>query len=125
MKIKGVTDEAIIFDNGNKITFNHESDCCELNWADFGVLNPNVFNYDYDFDEDLEFRPVEGLGFLFGCVRKEKVAASLGGYVDYVEHFIFIPCYSDQNGYYSIDIDIFYNNMLVIKGLGCFERSDW
>ena len=51
MKIANVTEEAIIFDNGNKITFDHERDCCEYNYADFSILNPNVVNYDYDFSK--------------------------------------------------------------------------
>lgn len=35
MKIKETTEEAIIFDNGNTITFYHEQNCCEINYADF------------------------------------------------------------------------------------------
>ena len=98
MKIKTVTDEAIIFDNGNKITYDHDQDCCEWNYADFSILNPNVINYDYDFNENLEFKAVDGQGFCFGAE----------------EHWIFIPCYSEQNGYYSDDIDIYYNDELVL-----------
>jgi hypothetical protein len=98
MKIKTVTDEAIIFDNGNKITYDHEQDCCEWNYADFSILNPNVINYDYDFNENLEFKTVDGQGFIFG---EEG-------------HRIFIPCYSEQNGYYSDDVDIYYNKELVL-----------
>ena len=51
MRIKTVTDENIVFDNGNVISFDHEQDCCEYNYADFSILNPCVINYDYDFDE--------------------------------------------------------------------------
>lgn len=98
MKIKTVTDEAIIFDNGNTITYDHEQNCCEWNYADFSILNPNVVNYDYDFNENLEFKAVSGQGFVFG---EEG-------------HWIFIPCYSEQNGYYSDDVDIYYNKELVL-----------
>jgi len=98
MKIKTVTDEAIIFDNGNTITYDHEQDCCEWNYADFSILNPNIVNYDYDFNENLEFKAVSGQGFVFG---EEG-------------HWIFIPCYSEQNGYYSDDVDIYYNKELVL-----------
>lgn len=38
MKISMVTDNAIMFDNGNWISFDHEPDCCEYNYADFSVL---------------------------------------------------------------------------------------
>ena len=90
MRIRKVTEEAIIFDNGNKITYDHNPDCCEWNYADFSILTPNTINYNHDFDEDLQFKSVKGAGFKFG---------SCG-------HWIF----SVQNGYYSDDIDIYYPN---------------
>lgn len=102
MKIVEVTDEHIKFDNDNKITFQHERDCCEWNYADFSVINPNVINFDADFPEELEFKFVNGAGFLFGC---EDIG------------WIFVPCYSDQNGYYSTEIEIWYNNKCVLSGL--------
>jgi hypothetical protein len=99
MNIKRVTDEAIIFDNNSKITFDHEQDCCEWNYADFSVLTPNTINYDYDFDENkIEFRYVDELGFVFGEEH----------------HWIFIPCYSEQNGYYTTYIQIFFNDKQVL-----------
>ncbi len=112
MRIESVTDEEIRFDNGYCITFDHEQDCCECNWADFSTLNPNVVNYYYDFDENLTFEFVEGLGFLFGSMDEAGLA-----------HMIFIPCYSDQNGYYSTEIDIYYNGHKVLNGY-CNERID-
>lgn len=92
MKIKEVTSEKIIFDNGAFISYDHDQDCCEYNYADFSILNENVVNYDYDFDEKLEFKAVENLGFMFGSNGR----------------WIFIPCYSEQNGYYTDQIDIYY-----------------
>lgn len=110
MKIKEVTYEHILFDNGNEITFDHEQDCCECNYADFSVLTKNDVNYDYDFDEELIFTFTDGLGFLF---------ASRDEYDNL--HGVFIPCYSDQNGYYSTEIDILYNGKVVLEGC-CNER---
>lgn len=92
MRIVEVTDHEIRFDNGNIITYFHDQGCCEENYADFNILNENTVNYDYDFDPDLTFKKVDGEGFLFGNEG----------------HMIFIPCYSDQNGYYSSDIEIIY-----------------
>lgn len=91
MRIKKVTDKAIIFDNGMLITFDHCRDCCEYNYADFSILTPNTVNFDYDFDE-IQFKAVDGMGFKFGCEG----------------HWIFIPCYSEQNGYYTDEIDIYF-----------------
>lgn len=92
MKIKTINEDMIIFDNGNIITFGHEQDCCEDNYADFPQIDDIARNW--KFDENLDFEPVEGFGFKFGNLPNKMV---------------FVPCYSDQNGYYSSDIDIYYN----------------
>lgn len=101
MKIKKVTEREIVFSNGNTITYDHYPDCCEHNYADFptAVTEHNVY-YDYDFDVDLKFEFVDGEGFRFGSDGK----------------WIFVPCYSEQNGYYSSDIQIYYNDREVLSG---------
>lgn len=99
MKLKKVTDEQIIFDNGNTITFDHARDCCEENYADFSILNENNINWNYDFDDQLKFESIENLGFKFGSDGR----------------WIFIPCYSEQNGYYTDKIDIYYNEEKVLN----------
>ena len=99
MKIKSVTDDIIKFDNGNYIYFDHDADCCEWNYADFSILTPNTVNYDYDFSPNLEFKFIEDLGFCFGSN----------------DRWIFIPCYSEQNGYYTDEIDIYYKGKRVLR----------
>ena len=89
MKIKEITDERIIFDNGNYIECHHDQDCCEYNYADFKQIED--FAYSYDFDECLLFESLE-CGFRFGDRRR----------------MFFVPCYSEQDGYYSSDLDIDY-----------------
>ena len=42
MKIIQVTDEAIVFSNGNKITYDHVQECCEYNFADFNSLEDTL-----------------------------------------------------------------------------------
>lgn len=96
MKIVKVNDEAIIFDNGNEITFEHCADCCEWNYADFKQLDDIARAT--EFDPNLKFEMVEGSGFRFG--NKNKM--------------FFVPCYSEQNGYYSSDLEIYYNGEQVI-----------
>ncbi len=106
MKIISVTDEKILFDNGNSITFNHQPDCCEWNYADFEQLDDIARAT--KFDPNLEFQACEGAGFLFGN-RPGKM--------------FFVPCYSRQNGYYSTDVNIYYNDRLVTS-LNCQEVFD-
>lgn len=90
MKIKKITDEVILFDNDMIITFDHDQDCCEDNYADFEQLDDLARNY--EFDENLKFEAVEEAGFRFGDNKA----------------MFFVPCYSEQNGYYSSDIDIYF-----------------
>lgn len=98
MKIKEVSADRILFDNGSQITYDHEQDCCEWNYADFKNLDSDA--YSYDFDKSLWFKE-EKYGFSFGDTRRR----------------FFIPCYSEQNGYYSNDVDIYLNDRLVLSAI--------
>lgn len=97
MKIKYVTDESITFDNGDTITFGHDAECCEQNYADFEQIDSVGMEHDYSYP--LEFELINGCGFRFGNSR----------------FMTFIPCYSYQNGYYSSDIQIYYNGKKVLS----------
>lgn len=108
MRIQKVTDEYIMFDNGNTISFAHEQDCCEWNYADFSQIDEDLVDYDYDFDEKLEFEKIDESGFRFG---------SNG-------HWLFVPCYSEQNGYYSSDLEIYYNEKEVLNVI-CETHENW
>lgn len=92
MKIVSITDEEILFDNGNTITFDHELDCCEHSYADFEQLDDIARAT--DFDPNLEFVPQSDVGFLFGNTPGKM---------------FFVPCYSCQNGYYTRALDVYYN----------------
>lgn len=98
MKILKVTEDYIEFNNGNRIGFDHDQDCCEYNYVDFNQLEECAF--DYEFDEDLVFESVKENGFRFGNKQ---------GYM------FFLPCYLEQNGFYSDDVDIYYNGEKVLK----------
>lgn len=107
MKIWKVTDEAIVFDNGKQITYDHWQDCCEYNYADFSILTPDNVFYDYDFAENLDFEMIDELGFKFGSDG----------------HWIFIPCYSEQNGYYTTEIDIYFGGKRTPKKVLSFDAQ--
>ena len=98
MKIVSVTDTEITFSNGKKITFDHKQDCCENNYADFEQIDDLGRDAVY-YENELIFEAVEGAGFRFG---------NRGG------NLTFIPCYSEQNGYYTTEIDIFYGGRAVL-----------
>lgn len=98
MKIKEVTEEHILFDNGSKITYKHEQYWCEVNFADFEQIEEQALKF--DFDEELYFEEVKKYGFRFG--NKNRM-------------MFFIPCYSIQNGFYGSDVDILYNGKNVLE----------
>ena len=54
MKIIEITNDYIKFDNGKCITYDHEQDCCEDNYADFDQLDDLAREYDFD-EETLQF----------------------------------------------------------------------
>lgn len=92
MKIIYVTDEIILFNNGDYITFDHTQDCCEYNYADFLQIEDRARKINFNYP--IIFEKINGKGFRFGNKRK----------------MFFIPCYSEQIGYYSSDIQIYYYN---------------
>lgn len=99
MKIIEVNSEKIMFDNGSTITCGSE-ECYANNYSDFKQLEELA--YDVDFTEPLDFE-LCGYGFRFG--NKGRI-------------MFFIPCYSEQNGYYDDRIDVYYNDKLIIEAVG-------
>ena len=98
MKINWVRNNSYIeFDNLETIRFSHDQDCCEENYADFNQLDLEA--YSYDFKQPLRFEGVPGAGFRFGDE----------------ERMFFVPCYSEQNGCYSTEIEILYNGNVVLN----------
>ena len=96
MKVKKITSKYIEFDNGSKITFDHEQDCCEYNYADFMQLEDTGVETE-DFSEPLTFESTD-YGFRFGNPGK----------------MYYVPCYSSQNGWYTTVVDIYYNGDEVV-----------
>ena len=99
MKIKKVTEDYILFDNDKKITFDHERDCCEYNFADFKhitrkakkMLFPQELRFEWGLDDEFYFYDVYG-----NAVR--------------------VNCYTKQNGYYTDNIQIYYDGKEVLSG---------
>lgn len=92
-KIIKLEENLIEFDDGTMITADHCQDCCENNYADCEQLDDIARNTDFD-TANLVFEEVEGSGFRFGNAPAKM---------------FFVPCYSDQNGYYSDDVYIYLN----------------
>lgn len=102
-KIFSISEMELKFTDGSTITFDHTQDCCEWNYADFEQLDDIA--RDYTFEDALIFEAIDGCGFRFGDSRR----------------MFFVPCYSYQNGYYTNEIDIYYNGKQVLSFSAEFE----
>lgn len=82
--VKRIDDDGIEFADGTTIIDDHEQDCCESVYADWGYLKDEV-----------------AIGESLNIGAFEKVADKgfrIGGY--------FVPCYDYQNGYYSNNLTL-------------------
>lgn len=95
--IQEVTSSYIQFDDGRRITYNHEQDCCEYNYADFKAIDD--LSYNIAFDYPLIFEKVDGAGFRFGNPNR----------------MVFVPCYSEQNGFYDDTVTLIYDGKEVLN----------
>ena len=78
-----------------KLEAKHNQDCCERVYADFGILSYYLNDNNYLRSPYVDFikliiKKVEKVGILLIFKRDE----------DYYQK-ILIPCYNEQNGYYS------------------------
>lgn len=99
MKIIEITQDHILFEGGHEITYHHDPVCCEDNYAAFKDIDDFARSYDF-YEHPIHFKRYDGAGFMFGN-----------------DSMFFCPCYSFQNGYYSSDVDIYYDGEKVIEGL--------
>lgn len=98
--ISSISDDGILFSNGKMLTCSHVQDCCEFNYADFCAVDDTVL--DYQLHEPLVWELVEEYGFRFG-----NEGCMIG-----------VPCFSEQDGYYSDDVDIYYDGICVLNAKG-------
>ncbi len=99
MYITELTDEKVTFDDGTTVEYEHEQDCCEHVYAKFENLRDSPLMYAYNTVNTVEIEKVPSVGF------------KICGY--------FVPCYNQQNGYYSGNLTI-----LVTKPNGEVEKID-
>ena len=104
MKIVSINKVGIIFDTGMILEDYHEQDCCEdvyADWESMQIMGERERNYvnaaDLDFFENIleSIVPIEGLGFYI--VTKQGIC-------------ILVSCYNQQNGYYSSDLELKYDD---------------
>lgn len=103
MKIEAWDEDKVLFSDGSYITYHHEADCCEYNYADFSVLD--IFYKGQEFkDYSIEFVKYGFVLILEG--------------LPYSESRVYIPFYSSQNGYYSTTCDLVIHGKESVKIAG-------
>lgn len=108
-KIKEITHEGIIFENGEAIIHRHIQDCCERVYADWEYIKRDISPF-IKCDE-IKIEPVEKSGFRiqFGD-----------------NHYpMFVPCYNEQNGYYGDSLSLELVNEEVLKEGYCGAWYDF
>lgn len=84
MKVIQINETGIEFDDGTSIIDNHMRDCCEVVYADWKSLrDTDIMQHEF---VNRSIVGVKDSGF------------RLGQY--------FVPCYNDQNGYYSSNLEL-------------------
>ena len=102
MKIVKTEQQHLEFSDGSDITSDWHSECCEYNYADFTQIDD--LGKEWEFEHPIIFEICNG-GFRFGNPNK----------------MVFVPCYSEQNGYYTNEIEIYYCDKLVLSNVECVE----
>lgn len=99
MKITSLAEDIIEFDNGSRIEFHHDQDCCENVYADCeNIQSLSTENFPYnevEFNEPPEFFMEDGVGVVLVAKTGMKYL---------------ISCYDIQNGYYSSNLSMSFIN---------------
>lgn len=106
MRFLSAEDALMKFDDGTTITSDYSPICCEYNYADFSACVDDELRNN-EFDSIALGSVVEDAGF--NLIIKGLPHKILGKY----DKTYFVPCYSEQNGYYSNNLTIYINNIPV------------
>lgn len=100
MKIKQINDREIIFDNGYILDSFHDRDCCEDVYADFEILK--TYNVSTKTGKTINIKDIEFEEYIEKIM--EKVEDAGFNLISKIGEKFFVPCYNDNNGYYSNEI---------------------
>ena len=102
MKIKEFKEGSIIFDNGYKLEYYHEQDCCESVYAEFEMLK--YYNVSLVTGKNIDIKEVDFEESLIKLVEGVKEAGF--NMISKIGEKFFVPCYNSQSGYYSGDLEL-------------------
>lgn len=102
MKIKEFKEGSIIFDNGYKLEYYHEQDCCENVYAEFEMLKD--YNVSLVTGKNIDIKEIDFEESLTKLVEGVKEAGF--NMISKIGEKFFVPCYNSQNGYYSSYLEL-------------------
>lgn len=117
MKIKEIKEDKIIFDNGYELEHYHEQDCCEHVYADFEILKD--YNVSTKTGKTIDIKEIDFRESLVELI--EGVKGQGFNMLSKIEEKFFVPCYNEQNGYYSSDLRLILHKE---KGKEIMDISD-
>jgi len=92
LKVVKVSSLELLFDDGTKLTSDHEQDCCESHYLDFSDLDISDFEgLEFDLTNDNFFNRIECYGIELKPIKG---------------HSVKVNGYGDNNGYYGDNIDL-------------------
>lgn len=91
------------------ITGEHSQDCCERVFADFTIFKHYIKQL-YGSYRNVIIKSVSEMGILL-CFESDWGT----------DEKVFVPCYNEQNGYYSSNLDLCVNHNGVIKKIDITE----
>lgn len=90
--VSHIDNDTIYFDNGIKLSYYHDQDCCEGHWLDFTHIELSDFDgLIFDLSDDNFFERIPDYGIAL---------KPLNGYP------VRIPGYGNNNGYYSANLSL-------------------
>lgn len=97
----GESNEIILRFDEDTITISqeHDQDCCESVYADFEYLAPYIPQINKEYSR-VVIKGVDRIGILI-CFEIDEY---------FVGEKVLIPCYNEQNGYYSTELKLIVNH---------------
>lgn len=80
------------------INYHHDQNCCERVYADFSNVKHHSNRIVGKNIKLLEIKGVPQIGFLLCFYNHDSYP--------YISEKILVPCYNEQNGYYSSDLEL-------------------
>jgi len=113
LKVIKVDSDYIEFDNGIKLSSDHEHDCCEHHYIDFSDLKIEDFNgLEFNLSDDGFFKRIPNYGIELTPLKGWSIK---------------VPGYGSNNGYYGSNIDLVLTdkNKININTFDISDCQDW